>query len=90
MQNFGDSFRAKFAELIFRGLRRCRSELNTGRDRKRKNRIFEPSRESDTPLTMPLKDSRFLCRSRPRYPWHFKGALNALVADELRVDGPGT
>jgi hypothetical protein len=43
--------------------RRCRSELHTTRGRKRKVRIFEPSRGFDTPLSMPLKIFRFLCRS---------------------------
>jgi hypothetical protein len=38
-----------FAELTFNELRRCRSELHTGRDRKRKLRIFEPSQAFDTP-----------------------------------------
>jgi hypothetical protein len=40
-------------------------ELHTSRGRKRKVRIFEPSRGSDTPLTVPLKNCRFLYRSLP-------------------------
>jgi hypothetical protein len=38
---------------------------------------------------MPLKNSRFLCRSRLRSPELLKAALNALIADERTVDGPG-
>jgi hypothetical protein len=52
--NFGDPF--------FHALRRCRSEQHTSRGRKRKIRIFEPSRGSDTPQTRPLKNFRFLWR----------------------------
>jgi hypothetical protein len=37
---------------------------------------------------MPLKNPRFLCRSRPRYPQLLKAAFNALVADERTVDDP--
>ena len=50
--NFGDPY--------FHVLRRCRSEQHTSRGRKRKIRIFEPSRGSDTPQTRPLKNFRFL------------------------------
>src|SRR5918995_4046727 len=60
--HFSDSFKAKFAELPFYKLRRCRGELHSTRDRKRKDRIFEPSRGLDTPLTRSLKNPRFLCR----------------------------
>jgi hypothetical protein len=42
--------------------------LHTSGGRERKRRIFEPSRGFDTPLIMPLKNARFLCRSRLRYP----------------------
>ena len=52
--NFGDPF--------FHALRRCRSEQHTSRGRKRKIRIFEPSRGSDTPQTRALKNFRFLWR----------------------------
>jgi hypothetical protein len=45
-----------FAEGKFCELRRCRSELHTSEDRKRKARIFEPSRRFDTPLTLPLNN----------------------------------
>jgi hypothetical protein len=58
---------AKFEEFTFHELRICRRELHTSGDRKRKVRIFKPSRGSDTLLPMPLKKPRFLCRSRPRY-----------------------
>jgi hypothetical protein len=51
-------------------------------------RIFEPSRGLDTPLTMPLKKPRFLCRSGTRYPQLLKGALNVFVADEWALDYP--
>jgi hypothetical protein len=76
-----------FAKLTFY---ERRSELHTSRGRKRKVRMFEPSQAFDTPLTMALKDSRFLCRSRPRYPQFLKAALNGLVAHERTVDGSGT
>jgi hypothetical protein len=84
----GDCYNELRRELTFHELRRCRRELHTSRDRKRKVRTSEPSRGFDTPLTMPLKNPRFLCQSRPRYPYLFKAALNALVADERTVDGP--
>jgi hypothetical protein len=59
---------AKFAERpqgelsrsSFHQHRRCRSGLHTSQGRKRKVRIFEPSRAIDTPLTIPLKNPRFL------------------------------
>jgi hypothetical protein len=50
--------------------------------------MFEVSGRFDTPLSMPLKNPSFLCRSRPRYPSPLKTALNTLVADEPTVDGP--
>jgi hypothetical protein len=78
-----------FAQFTFYEHRGCRSELHTSRGRKSKVRIFEPSRGLDTPLSMPLKDPRFLCRSHTRYPQLLKAAFNALIADGLRVDGPG-
>jgi hypothetical protein len=40
---------SNFEENPFPELRRCRSELHTSRDRKRKDRIFEPSQAFDTP-----------------------------------------
>jgi hypothetical protein len=80
---------AKFAELAFHGLRRRRRELHTSGGRKRKVRMSEPSQAFDTPLTMPLKNPRFLCQSRPRHPQLLKAALNALEADELTVHRPG-
>jgi hypothetical protein len=61
-----NSVTAKFAEDPFHDLRRCRSEPHTSRARKRKVRIFEPSRGFDTPLTMSPKNPRFLCRSLSR------------------------
>jgi hypothetical protein len=61
---------------------------NHCRGRKRKVRIFEPSRGFDTPLTMPLKNCRFPCRSRTRYPQLLKAALSALVADERTLNDP--
>jgi hypothetical protein len=48
--------------LAFHELRRCRSELHTSEGRKRKVSIFEPPRAFYTPLSMPLKNPRFLCR----------------------------
>jgi hypothetical protein len=39
--------------------------VHTSGVRKRKLRIFEPSQVSDTPLTVPLKNPRFLYRSCP-------------------------
>ena len=45
---------AKLAEFTFQELRRCRSELHTSRDRKRKFKIFEPPEGVDTPLSMAL------------------------------------
>jgi hypothetical protein len=50
-----------FGECTFHELRRCRSELYTRRGRKRNIRIFEPSQGLDTPLSMHLKNPRFLC-----------------------------
>jgi hypothetical protein len=74
--NFGESMKreSNFGECTFHELRTCRSELHTSRGRKRKNRIFEPSQAFDTPLIMPPKNLRFLCRSRPRFLRHLKGA----------------
>jgi hypothetical protein len=63
-----NSVKAKFAEYTFHELRRCRSELHTSRGRKRKVRIFEPSRGSEKPPRMALNNARFLCRSLPRNP----------------------
>jgi hypothetical protein len=37
---------------------------------------------------MPLKNPRFLCRSRPRVPQLLKAALKVVVAHERTVDGP--
>jgi hypothetical protein len=64
----GDCYNELRRELTFHELRRCRGQLHTSRDRKRKVRIFEPSRGSDTPLTRTLKNPRFLCRTRTRSP----------------------
>ena len=61
----GDRYNELRRELTFHELRRCRGQLHTSRDRKRKVRIFQPSRGFDTPLIMPPKNTRFLCRSRP-------------------------
>jgi hypothetical protein len=80
---------AKFAELTFHKLRRCRSELCTPVGvRKRKNRISEPSRAFDTPLSMPLNNPRFLCRSRPRFPQLLKAASNVFVDEGQTLDAP--
>jgi hypothetical protein len=84
----GNAHNGKFAELNFHELRRRRSELRTSRGRKRNLRIFEPSRGFDTPLSMPLKNCRFLCRSRPRYPQLLKAALNVFVAERQTLDDP--
>ena len=62
------------------------SELHTIRGRKRKLRIFEPSRGLDTPLIMPLKNCLFLCRSRPRYTELLTAALNVFVAEGQTLD----
>jgi hypothetical protein len=64
----GDYYNELRRELTFHELWRCRGQLHTSRDRKRKVRIFEPWRGSDTPLTRTLKNPRFLCQSRPRHP----------------------
>jgi hypothetical protein len=77
-----------FRENTFPELRKCRNELHTTRGRKRKVRIFEPSQGFDTPLRMPLKNSRFSCRSRTRYPQLLKAAVHTFVADERVLDGP--
>jgi hypothetical protein len=37
---------------------------------------------------MSLKNPRFLCRSRPRFPRLLKAALNTLVAEGRALDGP--
>jgi hypothetical protein len=83
-----DQSYADFRELLFHELRRCRSELHTSRGRKRKVRIFEPCRGFDTPLSMPLKNARFLCRTRPRHPQLLKAALNVFVAEGQTLDDP--
>jgi hypothetical protein len=44
-----------FAALTFHELRGYRNEMPPSEDRKRKNRIFEPSRAFDTPLTTLMK-----------------------------------
>ena len=77
-----------FGEFPFHELRRCRSELHTSRVRKKKNRIFEPSGAFDTSLSLPVKDSQFLSRPRPRSPQLLQAALNVFVADELTVGCP--
>ena len=77
-----------FSKQFLHELRRSRSELHTGGDRKRKLRIFEPSRGFDTPMTAPLNNSRFLCRSRPRYPQLLKAALNVFVVEGQTLDDP--
>jgi hypothetical protein len=51
-------------------------------------RNFGPSRGFDTPLTIPLKNPRFLCRSRPRFPQLLKAALNVFVAEVQTLDDP--
>jgi hypothetical protein len=77
-----------FGENRFHELRRCRSELYTSQGRKRKVRIFEPSQGSDTPLTRPLNNPQFLCRSRPRFPQLLKATLNVFVAEGQTLDDP--
>ncbi len=62
-------------------------DSHTSRGQRGRIRISEPPRGIDTPLSMPLKNARFLCRSRPRSPWLLKAALNALVADERVLEG---
>jgi hypothetical protein len=62
--------------------------VHTSQGRKRKYRIFEPSRAFDTPLTSLLKNRRFLCRSRPRSPKLLKAALNDFVAEGPPLDDP--
>ena len=42
-----------------------------------------------TPLIMPLKYHRFLCRSRPSYPQLLKSTLNVFVAEGQTLDDPG-
>jgi hypothetical protein len=82
------SWRSNSQDSPFNEFRRSRSGLHTTRDRKRKVRIFEPSRGSHTPLTRPLKSPLFLCRSRPRYPQLLKVAVSVFVADERTLNGP--
>jgi hypothetical protein len=50
---------------------------------------FEPSRGLDTPLTTPLENPWFLCRSHTRYLKLFKAALDVFVAEGRTLDGPG-
>jgi hypothetical protein len=64
--------------------------MHTSRGRKRDIRIFEPLRGFDTPLSRPLKNSRFPCRSCTRYPQLLKAALHTFVADERVLDRQGT
>src|SRR5215203_1327111 len=83
--------KAKFAEFTIHELRRCRSELHTTRDRKRKLRIFEPPQGIDTRLTRSLKNPRFLCRpsaTLSRAPErHFECSCSR-GADSRRPKGP--
>jgi hypothetical protein len=51
-------------------------------------RIFEPSRGFDTPLTMLLKNVRFLCRPHPRCSRALQAALNVFVAEGQTLDDP--
>src|SRR5215207_1893235 len=60
--------------------------VHTSQGPKRKNRISEPSRGIDTPLIMPLKKPRFLCRSHPRYPQLLKATSNVFVAEGQALD----
>jgi hypothetical protein len=86
-----NSVMAKFAEFSFHELRRRRSELHTIRGRKRKLRIFEPSRGLDTPLTSSLKNPRFLCRPRVTILPSLQSRLKRLCsrgADSRRPKGP--
>src|SRR5215203_2084773 len=67
------------------------SELHTIRGRKRKLRIFEPSRGLDTPLTRSLKNPRFLCRPRVTILPSLQSRLKRLCgrgADSRRPKGP--
>src|SRR5688572_13003093 len=65
--------------------RRLEERLRSDRQRQR---AMEPSRGSDTPLSMPLKNPRFLCRSHPRYPQLLQAALNVLLAEGHTLDDP--
>ena len=59
--------------------------------RKRKLRIFEPSQAFNTPLTMPLKNPRFLCRpsaTLSRAPERRLKGLCSRGADSRRPRGP--
>jgi hypothetical protein len=62
--------------------------VHTNRGRRRNVRIFEPSRGSDTRLSMPLRIPSFLYRSRPWFPRLLKAALNDFVAEERALDCP--
>jgi|SRR5215213_4771033 len=62
--------------------------MHTSQDRRRNVSIFEPSQAFYTPLTMSLKNPRFLCRSNPRYPQLFKAGLNVVEAYDRALDDP--
>jgi len=66
-RNFREPHKSEVRRITLPRTSEIRSDLHTHRDQKRNVRIFEPSRGSDTPLSMPLKNRRFLCRSRLRY-----------------------
>src|SRR5215217_5475537 len=85
------SWSPNFGENRFHELRRCRSKLHTRQGRKSKVRISEPSRGSDTPLTMALKSPRFLCRpsaTLSRAPERRLECSCSRGADSRRPKGP--
>ena len=51
--------------------------------------IYGASQGLDTPLPIPRKETRFLCRPPiPYAPELFKAALKVVVAAERALDGP--
>jgi hypothetical protein len=56
--------------------------------RMRKLRIFEPSRGLDTPLPRPLKNARFLCRSRGQSFTAPQSRLKGHCSRGAGLDGP--
>jgi putative phosphoesterase len=60
--------------------------LSAGLGEERENR--EGLARPRHPLSSLLKNPRFLCRSRPRFPQLLKAAVNVVVADEQFLDDP--
>jgi hypothetical protein len=84
-----ETFLANFGKFTIHEPRRCRSELHTSRDRKRKLRIFEASRSVDTPLRpcrRRITDSS--AGPKPHVAESFKAASNVFVAEEQTLDDP--